>query len=244
LFFQATASSADKEMPLVRLRFDAPVFFFAGDRLIIRDSSERATIAGAIVLDPNATHTHFRRNPQREFLKTRAQAPDDVAVFVATQLRRDHAAVRSSLLLQSRFSETEIAAAVNLLTNESKTVQAGEILLDGDWWSELRARAIKFIGAEHAAHPEQLGITQSRLQSELKGSMPLPEIFETLLADLCHSGFSRTSEVIHRADRRPALAEKLQTAAARIRSALPRRARSRFDLATSAAFSPRVRRSH
>jgi selenocysteine-specific elongation factor len=235
LFFQVPASSADKEIPLVRLRFDAFVFFFAGDRLIIRDSSERATIAGAIVLDPNAAHTHFRSNSQREFLKARAQAPEGVPVFVVTQLQRDHAAVRSSLVLQSRFAESEIADAVNLLMKEGKIVRAGEILLDANWWSELRARAMKFIDAEHAAHPEQLGATQSKLQSELTGSMPLPEIFEVLLADLCQNGFSRTGDVIHRADRRPALAEKLQTAAARIRSLL---AEKKFDSPSRAELVP------
>jgi selenocysteine-specific elongation factor len=235
LFFQVSDSSADDEIPLVRLRSDAFVFFFAGDRLIIRDSSDRATVAGAIVLDPNATHTHFRSNTQRQFLEERAQAPDDVAVFVATQLRRDHATVRSSLLLQSRFSDSEIAVAVSALAKEGQLLVYGEILLDANWWSELRARALKFIDAEHDAHPEQLGATQSKLQSELKGSMPLPEIFELLLADLCQSGFSRSGDVVHRVDRRPALAEKLQTAATRIRSLL---AEKKFDSPSRAELVP------
>src|SRR5207302_9688238 len=108
VFVQQPDSSDQGETALVRLRFDTPVFFFTGDRLILRDSSERATIAGAVVLDPNATPIRFRSEAQRELLEMRAQAPDDVAVFVSTQLRRDQAVKRPSLLLQSRFYYSEI----------------------------------------------------------------------------------------------------------------------------------------
>src|SRR5207248_1199504 len=125
------------ETALVRLRFDTPVFFFTGDRLILRDSSERATIAGAVVLDPNATPIRFRSEAQRELLEMRAQAPDDVAVFVSTQLRRDHAVKRPLILLQSRFSEAEIAAAVNNLAKSGELILLGEIAVETNWWDKV-----------------------------------------------------------------------------------------------------------
>ncbi|HEY2103358.1 MAG TPA: selenocysteine-specific translation elongation factor [Chthoniobacterales bacterium] len=235
LLSQMPDFSTDKETPLVRLRFDAPVFFFAGDRLIIRDPSQRSTLAGAIVLDPNASHVRVRSQRQLELLEARAHAPDDVRVFVITQLRREHVAVRSALLLQSRFSGIEISEAVKLLIGEGKILQAGEILLDASWWSELRTHAIRFIDAEHAAHPEQRGVPQSRLQSELKGSMPMPQMFEALLDDLCQRGFSRAGDVLHRSDRRPVLSDKLQAAATRIRSVL---AEKKFDPPSRAELAP------
>ena len=74
LFLQKPNSSDQEQTALVRLRFDTPVFFFTGDRLIVRDSSERATIAGAVVLDPNATLIRFRTEAQREFLERRAHS--------------------------------------------------------------------------------------------------------------------------------------------------------------------------
>src|SRR5205823_6437964 len=158
LFLQKPNSSDQEQTALVRLRFDTPVFFFTGDRLIVRDSSERATIAGAVVLDPNATLIRFRTEAQREFLERRAQAPDDVAVFVSTQLRREHAVKRLSLLLQSRFSDSEIAAAVSELVKIGELLVFGETVVEANWWGEVRARAIEFIHAEHAGHPEQKGV--------------------------------------------------------------------------------------
>jgi len=220
VFLQKPNSSDQEETALVRLRFNTPVFFFAGDRFILRDSSERSTIAGAVVLDPNATPIRFRSEAQREFLQMRAQAPDDAAVFVSTQLRRDHAAKRPSLLLQSRFSEAEIAAAVNNLAKSGELTLLGEIAVETNWWGKVRARAIKFIDAEHAAHPEQTGVALSKLKSELVSMLPMPEIFELVVAELNRDGFIRHGDALRRTRHRPTLPPELQTAAARIRSVL------------------------
>jgi len=220
VFLQQPDSSDQGETALVRLRFDTPVFFFTGDRLILRDSSERATIAGAVVLDPNATPIRFRSEAQRELLEIRAQAPDDVAVFVSTQLRRDHAVKRPSLLLQSRFSDSEIAAAVDDLAKAGEVIVFGDIVVQANWWSKVRARAVEYIDAEHAAHPEQTGVALSKLQSELVSVLSMPELFELLVADLNRDGFTRSGDSIRRANYQPTLTRELQTAAARIRSVL------------------------
>src|SRR5207244_6028363 len=49
---------------LAELRFEHPGFAFAGDRFIVRDWSEQATIAGGIVLDPDASSKRFRAEAQ------------------------------------------------------------------------------------------------------------------------------------------------------------------------------------
>ena len=48
------------ETAIARLRFTKPAFVFVGDRFIIRDSSGRQTIAGGVVLNPDAEGTKFR----------------------------------------------------------------------------------------------------------------------------------------------------------------------------------------
>ena len=50
------------------------MFAFAGDRFIVRDGAERATLAGGIVLDPEPGRRPFRRAAQRRFLERRAAA--------------------------------------------------------------------------------------------------------------------------------------------------------------------------
>lgn len=39
-----------------------------GDRFVIRDTSERATLAGGVVLDPESTRKKFRSARQQQFL--------------------------------------------------------------------------------------------------------------------------------------------------------------------------------
>ena len=47
---------------LAQLRLEAPVFLFAGDHLTVRDWSEQQTLAGAVVLDPDAPRRAFRHS--------------------------------------------------------------------------------------------------------------------------------------------------------------------------------------
>lgn len=211
-------SSEERGTRLARLRFAAPVFFFARDRLIIRDSSQRKTIAGAIVLDPNARTFDFRAPKQWRFLQARAEAPGDAAVFVHSQVRRDCACKRSSLLLQSRFSKSEVDHAINRLICDRTVLDNGGLLLHAEWWNSLLVQAGQLIDAEHRLHPEKSGLPVSRLTSQVTGRQ---EILELLVTELCRDGgFARTGDLIYRSDRRPALSAEMETVAARIRTLL------------------------
>src|SRR5262249_33774312 len=47
---------------IAHLKVASPVFAFVGDRFVVRDSSERHTIAGGIVLDPDGNKESFAAN--------------------------------------------------------------------------------------------------------------------------------------------------------------------------------------
>ena len=98
LFFQDSDELFAGESAIAQLRFDSAVFMFANDRFVVRDPSEQNTLAGGIVLDPDATARNFRTPAQREFLRQRAQAPSDARVFVATQIARDRVVKREYLV--------------------------------------------------------------------------------------------------------------------------------------------------
>src|SRR5688572_24214306 len=53
---------------LAQLRLEAPVFLCAGDHLTLRDWSEQQTLAGAVVLDPDATRRAFRAANRQQWL--------------------------------------------------------------------------------------------------------------------------------------------------------------------------------
>ncbi len=70
------ALGSGKELPvgrreLAQLRLEAPVFLCAGDHLTVRDWSEQQTLAGAVVLDPDATRRGFRHAARLTWLEPR-----------------------------------------------------------------------------------------------------------------------------------------------------------------------------
>ena len=217
IFFANEQALPAGEGGVAELRFDAPIFVFAGDRLVLRNSSEENTLAGALVLDPDAAAGKFRHPAQQQLLAARAEAPDDPAVFVRTQLRRDRFVPRSSFLLKSRFSAEEIQRA----SGGAKIV--GEFICDPNWWRGIQQRAASLIDAEHAAHPNRLGLDLARLRDLLATELPAPELFNTLVADLSVREFIRSNDTIRRANHRPSLPATLQSVGSRIRDALAKR---------------------
>jgi selenocysteine-specific elongation factor len=67
------------EEAIAQLRLESPTFAFLGDRFVVRDPSERFTIAGGIVLDPNGDRRNFCNSAQLALLAARATAVCDVA---------------------------------------------------------------------------------------------------------------------------------------------------------------------
>ncbi len=205
---------------LARLRFEVPVFAFAGDHFIVRDWSEQATLAGGIVLDADAGAKRFASQLRGDFLRSRADAPDEAIPFVTSLLARDGAARRSGLLVKSRFSAAEIAAAVDRAVMEKHAVIAGDWVADAAWWQALRQRATETIQAHHRAHPEQAGLPLNELRSAVEKKLPAPEVFDALLTDLCRAGFAQAGVAIRAAAHRPALPPHLQGAGTKLRAAL------------------------
>jgi selenocysteine-specific elongation factor len=202
---------------IARLHFNEPVFVFISDRFIIRDSSGRQTIAGGVVLDPNAGETRFRSKSERDFLQARAKQPNDLVTLLKTQLQRDRIVQRTALLLQSSFNEAEIVEAVDELAREKKALTTGTMVADFAWWEDFRQRAIDAIDAEHAAYPEHIGLDLTKLRTQLSLDA---ELENALITDLNQRGFTCTQSAIRRQTHRPSLPAKLAGAATKIRAAL------------------------
>jgi selenocysteine-specific elongation factor len=220
IFFQSGEELRAGETGVAQLRFDAPVFMFAGDRFVVRDVSEQSTLAGGVVLDPDASVKNFRSIAQRDLLNQRMHAPENAAIFVGTQLVRDRAVPRAGLLVKSRFSRAEISTAISELSKGGSAVEFGDLVLDAEWWGGFRARAISEIEKEHKAHPNRIGLELSRLRTALGAEMPLPEVFDVLISELCRNGFVHSGETIQCATHRPILPDSLRSAGARIRAVL------------------------
>ena len=219
----------EKELPpgghaLAQLRFEGTVFAFAGDRFIVRDWPGQNTLAGGIVLDPDAPRRGYRQDARRAFLEPRAASPGAVLPFVKSELARAGVVRRSQLLVRSRFSAEDVAAAVAQLAAEGAAVSAGEVVADAAKWKALLRRAADAINAEHKTRPEQLGMKLTDLRAAVADALPEEAVvFDALVAELTGGGFVRAGALIRRSTHRPALPPRLQPAGARLRSTLAAR---------------------
>ncbi|MBA3961371.1 MAG: selenocysteine-specific translation elongation factor [Chthoniobacterales bacterium] len=206
------------ERAVARMVFAEPIHAYAGDRFILRDSSERHTVAGGLILDPDAAGTKFRSVAQRHFLDARAVAPNDPNILLETQLARDGWAKEETLLLKSDLSRDEIEAVVAELVRAQKIFRAKGIVAEAAWWLDLCDRAQKLIDAAHRQHPQQAGSELSATRSALQ--IEDTQLFDALVRHLCAHGFERVGNAIRRRGHRPALPPQLQRAGAEIRAAL------------------------
>jgi selenocysteine-specific elongation factor len=208
--FRENGSLEAGKEKIARLKLASPIFAFIGDRFVVRDSSERHTIAGGIVLDPDGD----KESPATNV------ALDNVDSLVRATLARQGFARRENLLSKSPFSADEISEALINLEENGEIIVCQNIAADCDFWRKLRSQAIGLIDAAHKESPERTGIDLGELRSALR--IRESEMLESLVADLCKGDFVRKGSVIARTSHRPTLPVHVQSVEKRIREALNR----------------------
>ena len=203
-----------------QLRLEAPVFLFAGDHLTVRDWSEQQTLAGAIVLDPEATRRAFRTTERLHWLERLAESLDDPARFVAAHVARDTAVRSSRAFVKTGFSGHDIDAAIEQLVRDQTVYAAGDTLIETAAWNAALQQAARLIDETHREHPERAGVSLTDLRNTLTKDFPLDDLFDSLIARLCEHGFARSGTVIQRTSHRPQLPEPLRAAGEALRRAL------------------------
>jgi selenocysteine-specific elongation factor len=238
----SSGSLGPGEQCVAQLRFESPAFIFAGDRFIVRDWSEQWTLAGGIVLDPDAPARGFRSPARREFLEARAKDPGELRTFILSLLKRDRAVKRGTMLVKSRFSFDEISTALSMLGTEKVVVCDRDWALAAEWWNTVKAKAAEAIQAEHRAHPDRPGLALNELRGIAE--LPDPALFDLLVADLCRISFAQSGTAIRHSQHRLALPPHLQSHGARLRNALavkPFEPPTRKDLAPDAPSQQALR---
>jgi selenocysteine-specific elongation factor len=193
---------------VAQLRLASPILAFIGDRFVIRDSSERHTLAGGIVLDADSDME----------LPVSVATPDDLHSLVRGTIARQGFARRELLLSKSQFRADEISTALINLEQTGEIILRQHIAADCEFWRKLREQAIGLIDAIHKKLPERAGADLSELRSALR--IQEPDVLESLLADLCEGDFVRKGSTIARASHRPKLPAQVQAIEKRIRETL------------------------
>ena len=214
--FRENRNLEPRKKEIAQVRLASPTFAFAGDRFVIRDPSEQHTVAGGMVLDPNGAE--FRDEQKRKLLMGRAMAPDDVHLWVRSEVKlRGFVPIRT-LLNKSHFSAAEISHALMRLHHDNEIVLCGQAAADGEFWQKLRSRAIGLIDNAHKQNPERLGLDLNQLRAALHHESE--NIFEALIAKLCADDFVRKGSAIARTSHRPVLPADLEPVEKRIRESL------------------------
>jgi selenocysteine-specific elongation factor len=223
---------------LAQLRLEAPVFLFAGDHLTLRDWSEQHTLAGAVVLDPDATRRAFRHEVRQQWLERLAASLDTPAAFVAAYVAPDRAFRRSRAFVKTRFSKQDIDQAADQLTREGELFAAGDMLIVAASWAAVIRRAAQLVDEVHREHAERQGLSLTDLRNTITKEFPIDDLFDSLVAGLSEQGFTRAGSIIQRASHRAELPEPLRAAGETLRRSLtarPLEPPSRKELTPDAA---------
>jgi selenocysteine-specific elongation factor len=201
---------------IAHLKLASPMVAFAGDRFVLRDTSEQHTISGGIVVNPDGRES---RDPAEiKLFSMRGAAPDDVDLWVRTEIALRRFVPSATLLNKSHFTADEISNALVRLRRNNQIVLCGDIAADRESWRKLRTEAIALIDSTHTSNPERGGLDLNELRGAL-GVQP-ENVFEALMAELCAHAFVRKGSTVARASHRAALAVELQPLERKIRQAL------------------------
>jgi selenocysteine-specific elongation factor len=153
-------------------------------------------------------------------LESRAADHESAEALILSLVTRDNAALRSGLLVKSRFSQAEVAAAADSLIRKKQVVADGNWLIDGRWWQKRLDDAGSVIKAFHRASPQLQGMDLTEFANQTAGALPDKKLLDLMVASLCSAGYVRTGKVIRWGAHRPSLPAQLQQAGAKIRAAL------------------------
>jgi len=237
------ALGSGKQLPVggrevAQLRLEAPVYLYAGDHLTVRDWSEQETLAGAVVIDPDATRRAFRRSDRQQWLESVATSIDAPSAFVAAYVARDRVVQHESAFVKTRFSTQDINVAIEQLARQGTVVALGDLLIDAETWRAGFGRAVQLVDDLHREHPERQGLSLTELRNTITSEFPVDQVFDSLIAAMCEQGFARSGSSIQRASHRAQLPDPLRAAGETLRQALAARPLdppSRKDLTPDAA---------
>ena len=202
---------------LAQLRLERPICIWPGDRIIIRNWQETATLAGGLVLDVNGDRKKMRAPARMQMLHARIAAPQHPQTWIETQLKRDGVVKRENLLRPSSFSPTQIDEAVTGLLGSHKALEAGDWVADKSGWQSAIDAMSQRVDAEHARHPELQGLSLEKLRPLIEQAFPGHDVFPELTLDLCRNGFHRRQNHIARNGHKPALPAHLRDVGEMIR---------------------------
>jgi selenocysteine-specific elongation factor len=175
------------ETAFAQLRFESPVVALHYERFIVRSYSPAQTIAGGLVLDPQATKHRGRemaRIHERLLMLSKGDRSDKLAVFVeasgAQGLRLSDIAARTGW-------NDEVVSQVVMKAREKTIVEADGVLVTKENFARLARTAVDAVKLHHQREPLSRGLARETLRDR-HFAHAAPEVFRAVIAHLEKGG--------------------------------------------------------
>jgi selenocysteine-specific elongation factor len=177
-----------------QLRFESPVVALHDERFIIRSYSPAATIAGGLVLDPQATKHRGRemaRTHERLQSLLDSDRPGKLSVFVAAA--GDHGLRTSDIAARTGWND-ELITLASKQAQEAKTpgeaatiMEADGVLVSTENFERLSRISLDEVKRHHGREPLARGLARETLRERLF-THAAPEIFRAVITRLEKDG--------------------------------------------------------
>jgi selenocysteine-specific elongation factor len=171
-----------------QLRFESPVVATHDERFIVRSYSPAATIAGGLVLDPQATK---HRGKEMARIRERLQAlresdrPGKLALFVAAA--GDQGLKAADVAARTGWRDEVVAQVTTAAREAAVVVEAEGVLVSRENFDRLARTALEAVKLHHEREPLSRGLARETLR-ERHFAHAAPEIFRAVIARLEKDG--------------------------------------------------------
>ena len=210
---------------LARIHLDEPRALLIGDRFVLRDWSQRHTLAGGVVLDP-APRRPLRDRVQRAQLQATGDAPRQVASILLARAAGCGMVALPEFARLVPAGPAELERTANTLAADGRLRVFDRFAANAEWFDGQVAAAAKAIAADLGAHPERHGVSVSALQTVVAppaGTLPRRAdgaLRDAVLAALAERGYRRSGALIRPPGHAAALPAHLARAAEAMRTTL------------------------
>ena len=173
------------ETALAQFATDRPILCCHGDRFLLRDHGETATLGGGVVLNPQGMKSHKSSATRLNFLEAMEQADIEDAISAALedqQCTLDYGALLKSWNIDSGYRPGENLSGIARINTPE-----GELWLAQSRWSDLKQKILNTLKEYHRNKADEPGIKPTQLAH---AALPAGDrcLFEPAVAELTNSG--------------------------------------------------------
>ena len=172
---------------LAQIRLEVPIVALSNDRFIIRNYSPAETIAGGVVLDPQASK-HRRKELDITRLKLQhlmnANRLDKLVAFV----NGANGGVQINELIGVLGWKSDVVLDLGAQAKlANKVVQADGVLLSSENFERLSQQVVDVLETHHKREPLTRGMSRETLREKVF-THTLPEVFGAVVGELVSAG--------------------------------------------------------